>query len=294
MNNEYFGNFLISKKIINENTLVSVLIEQLKNSQSIFEILFEKNLITPQDSLKILEEQQANQSTYKSAALKLNLWKSEFDTIVEDHLTSSRPPLGKILIEKGILDLKKLTTLLDEFFSEKSQKVNPAPQKEVVTLPPTSFSTTASTAKNIVNFAQLQVEDLVDFRDIFDERKVKNFNMALVLIRDKFAQDQESRQKLLKSALQIVQTINGHMFLKELMVISNLLDAISNLLSKQIEKAPDQNQDQLIASLLMNAVDLSYLIRESVMENLSEEKFYLNPETKNKYDDIMSQLTKAL
>lgn len=293
MSSEYFGNFLISKKIINENALISALIEQLKNSQSTFEILFEKKLIAAQDSLKILEEQQASQSTYKSAALKLNLWKKEFDSIVEDHLNSSRPPLGKILIDQGILDLKKLTSLLDEFFSEKAQKVNSAPQKEII-LSPSPLISTGQTAKNVTTFAKLQVEDLVDFRDIFDERKIKSFNMALVLIRDKFAQDQESRQKLLKNALQIIQTINGHVFLKELMVISNLLDLICNLISKQIEKAPDQNQDQAIATLLMNAVDLSYMIRESVMETLSEEKFYLNPETKSKYDDIMSKLTGAL
>lgn len=265
MSNKYFGQFLVEKKIITEDILVEALIKQLRTSKMFFEVLYEKKNLNASAVLKVFEEQQKNDIDFRSAAKNLELWKEDYDSMIEHELKISRTPLGQILVEQGLIDLKQLTLFLDEFLATKK-----APSQ---------------------NFTTVNLENLLELRDAFDEQKFVNFENTIMSLKGLAEADQEARQNLLKNSLSIVQTINGLVFLLDLKLLPQLLDKIIEAISKYIGKSPESGMDELFSQSILSAIELSWTIKESVVSTQSEASFYSNETDKKRFEEIFIKLS---
>ena len=269
MSQSFFGQFLVEKKIITEDVLLESLIEQIENSQSVLKISFEKKLIPQKNILEILSVQQKEGCDFKSAAKQLNFWNDSFDKTIMDILKVTRKSLGEILINNGKIDLKKLTESLDEFLSQKNDLSEELKE----------------------DFVTIDLENLMEFRDQFDERKLKAIKSALVFVKDNVANDLDSRLKMFSNAFKIIQAISGYLFILKLNLLHNLIDKIARVLSDYIEKSSSYlGKEVFIADLLIRAINLSWDLRESIMDNQTESKFYLDEKSKKYYIETMKSL----
>lgn len=125
---KYFGEFLVSKKIISEEILADILVEQHKNVPSVLEIVHKKRLVNASELLKALAWQTENQGEFKTALQNIQKWTPELETSIRTELETQRVPLGHLLIKKGVTDLVTITKALDEFLSRK-EEVAPAATK---------------------------------------------------------------------------------------------------------------------------------------------------------------------
>ena len=114
---KYFGEYLISKGLINEEQLVSCLIEQSKALPSMAEVVFKKKLLYSNQLLDILKFQYENKIDFRAACIALAFWSNELEAAIESELRQIRTPLGKLLIDSGLIEMSAVTKALDEFLA---------------------------------------------------------------------------------------------------------------------------------------------------------------------------------
>lgn len=121
-----FGQFLIEENQIDEGQLLLALIVQLRSSPSTGEVIFESDLLSKSDQLRILEHQQIHGSDYRGSARELDLWSVELFQRVSSAIQSSRTPLGEILVSLGYITgdnlSKYLNTYVQGSFNQIEQK----------------------------------------------------------------------------------------------------------------------------------------------------------------------------
>ena len=110
-----FLEYVIEKKLVPSDQLVEALIDQIRSIPSTAELIFDQKILTAKSILEILLHQQRENSDFRGSAQALALWSIETETRVKIELQKIRRPLGEILVEKGFLDLKALTSALDSY-----------------------------------------------------------------------------------------------------------------------------------------------------------------------------------
>ncbi|GAB6160988.1 hypothetical protein JCM12298_01470 [Desulfothermus naphthae] len=124
MNDRFFGEYLISKGIIDENTLKDLLNEQIQRNKKIGEICVEKKLLSAKDVEKIIQIQQIEDKPFCEIAKKLNLLsQKQIDEILflQD---VKHVHLGELLVEKKIISFEKLSPLLEEYLEIEHKRNN--------------------------------------------------------------------------------------------------------------------------------------------------------------------------
>ena len=113
-----FGEYLVEKKIINEDALVHALVDQIRETPSMAEAALDTGLIQPQDLLRIFKAQHARSQGFVEAAKELGIWTDELGHRIGDKLAQKRPPLGQVLVKRGATTMEQITHALDEFLGE--------------------------------------------------------------------------------------------------------------------------------------------------------------------------------
>jgi hypothetical protein len=116
---KFFGDYLVEKKLISEETLADALVRQVRALPSTAEVVHEKKLISPEKLLQIFRLQTKTHAGFIEAASELKAWSDQIQTEVEDHLATIRPPLGQVLVESGKMTAQQIMNALDEFISER-------------------------------------------------------------------------------------------------------------------------------------------------------------------------------
>lgn len=126
---QYFGDYLVSKGIIKQESLIDALVEQIRHLPSIPEIIFDKKLLPCSDFIKAFAIQNEKQFDFRRACQELSVWNDEIEALVIKEIQRVRLPLGQILIKKGYADLATITKALDEFLSKIEVPVALPPQQ---------------------------------------------------------------------------------------------------------------------------------------------------------------------
>lgn len=269
MSYQYFGEYLVSKGTITLDDLIDSLIYQVSSIPSDCEILRNEKIISSEDFLKIFKYQYSENVSFVEACKELNLWQADFEMTIQEKISHLKTPLGEILISKKILDLEALTQLLDEFWSQKSK---------------------VSTDLNINNaekepftYKMLDADQLMDFRDHFDDKKYESCKKIFEMITN--ITDHAERKVLMEKSFKLIQSIVGIASILSLNVVGSLFSKLSTHLQTTIENQTSANG----LDLYLEVLDYGWLLRNSVMENLSEEEFMKQPENLGRYKELLGK-----
>jgi hypothetical protein len=114
---KYFGEYLVSKGIVNDDCLVETLITQVRDLPSVAEILFEKKALPAKIFLRAFEVQHEKKVDFRQACRELSVWTEDLDGLVAKAVQERKTPLGQLLVKAGHTDITTLTKALDEFLS---------------------------------------------------------------------------------------------------------------------------------------------------------------------------------
>jgi len=307
MTSKYFGEFLVEKGVISQDNLVDALIEQIAATPPLCQLVHQKRILSPEKIFEAFRYQQDKQVEFMSACLALGFWTKEVQDKVSLILDDIRKPLGHILVNKGLLDLKKLTTMLDEFLSQLS--VTPAPLKEEVPIPtpvlspapiaavePILEQATTNSASVLDLVENYQPGILMELDETFDERKRKMMRVAFSLIKDNAGVDKAICKKLMMDVIKIVRSLNGLLGLLGVDKLSEILMATEEYLNNINGVVDDKAQADLISDteLLIKAIDISWALRTSTITNASERAFFNDKKNMTDYDLVLGQLRKKV
>ncbi len=114
-----FGEYLVGKGLVDEETLVIALDQQRQQNSPLGQIALKSGLINKKDLFKILTEQRKPESKEKSfglIALELEILTMEqVDGLVASQ-SESNFLLGEILVEDGVLSKNQLNQCLQDFY----------------------------------------------------------------------------------------------------------------------------------------------------------------------------------
>ncbi len=127
MNNRFFGEYLVSKNIIDMNTVEDILHEQRKINKKIGELCINKGYLTEQDVKRILNIQKITDAPFCEIAIQNNLLTQEQVDEILFIQEINNFHIGELLVKKNILTLEQLSNLLDEYSSieeQRNKKIN--------------------------------------------------------------------------------------------------------------------------------------------------------------------------
>ncbi len=114
-----FGEYLVKKGLVDEETLVIALDQQRQQNSPLGQIALKTGLINKKELFQILTEQRKPDSKEKSfglIALELEILTTEqVDGLVASQ-SESNFLLGEILVEDGVLSKNQLSQCLHEFY----------------------------------------------------------------------------------------------------------------------------------------------------------------------------------
>lgn len=272
MTSKYFGEFLIEKGVITEEHLVEALVEQISTTPPVCQVVVDKKIIPAKKVFEAFRYQQENNVEFIQACKAIGAWTQEVQDRVFTVLDDMRRPLGHILVKKGLIDLKKLTSMLDEFMSQITTTVaRPAVQAPVAA--PVSSDMTVSLEDLSEN---IQPGILSELDEVFDEKKKKMVRVALSLVKDNAGIDGAICKKLLGDVTKIVSSLNNQMAMLALDKLSQILSSMESYL-KTIQPVSADRSAAAIAedvAVLLKALDCCWSLRGSIISNASEKSFF--------------------
>ena len=288
MKSKYFGEFLVEKGVITEDNLVDALIEQLANTPPLCQVIHQKKILSSAKIFEAFRFQQDNQVEFMQACKAIGAWTQEVQEKAFNSLDDIRKPLGHILVSKGLIDLKKLTNMLDEFLSQLSMAPAAAPIPTPVSIPVVVAAPVIESEELMESY---QPGILMELDETFDEKKRKMVRVALSLVKDNAGSDNAICKKLMGDVYKIVHGLNGLLGLLALDKLSELLTDMEQYLSVIQPKLLDRSKEQLISDteVLTKGIDLAWGLRMSIMTNATERTFFEDDQNSQQY----SQLTQV-
>lgn len=262
---KYFGEYLVSKGIVNEDCLVETLITQVRGLPSVAEILFEKKALPAKTFLRAFEVQHEKKVDFRQACRELSVWTEDLDALVAKAVQERKTPLGQLLVKEGHTDITTLTKALDEFLSrlptpspkvpqgspslnapQGSPSVEATPQLDSLT-PDASLSTAPvveaviSSAPSTPALTQASVvQEVPSFLldELFanlNETKLAEVHLLFNSIKEMVA-DPQMQEPLLKLALGEVHLVRGLLTATRLLKFDSIFSLLEMYYLKLIEK----------------------------------------------------------
>jgi hypothetical protein len=291
MKSKYFGEFLVEKGVITEENLVDALIEQLANTPPLCQVIHQKKILSSAKIFEAFRFQQDNQVEFMQACKAIGAWTQEVQDKAFNSLDDIRKPLGHILVSKGLIDLKKLTNMLDEFLSQLSMAPAAAP---VPTPSPIPVPVVAPAMESEELMESYQPGILMELDETFDEKKRKMVRVALSLVKDNAGSDNAICKKLMGDVFKIVHGLNGLLGLLALDKLSELLTEMEQYLSAIQPKLLERSKEQLVrdTDVLTKGIDLAWGLRMSIMNNATERTFFEDEQNSQQYS-LLTQVFKG-
>lgn len=292
MTSKYFGEFLVEKGVISQENLVDALIEQIATTPPLCQVIYQKKILPTTKVFEIFRYQQDQQVEFIQACKSLGVWTKEVQDRAFETIDELRKPLGHILVSKGLIDLKKLTHMLDEFLSQLAS----APVSAPVPMQNTTSEVKASIPAPLITLDDLpeniQPGILMELEETFDEKKRKMIRVALSLVKDNAGTDMAICKKLMQDVFKIVHGLNGLLAMLALDKVSEILTAMEAYLSSVQGKIQDRPKDQMISDtqILTKAIDLVWNLRVSIMTHATERAFFQENANSQQFSNVMTSL----
>lgn len=294
MNSKYFGEFLVEKGVITQDNLVDALIEQIATTPPLCQVIFQNKILPTSKVFEAFRFQQDNQVEFIAACKSIGAWTQEVQDKTFNAIDDIRKPLGHILVSKGLIDLKKLTNMLDEFLSQLA--IAPAPKPAVAAVveePVVEIVVPVASAKSLIDLSELtesfQAGILMELEETFDEKKKKMVRVALSLVRDNAGTDPVICKKLMMDVFKIVHSLNGLLALLALDKLSDFLTSMETYLSALQPILSEKSKENIVEDTvqLTKAIDLTWSLRCSILANANERVFLSELDNQKQFLELM-------
>ena len=305
----YFGEFLIEKKLINEEQLLDALIFQLEHLPSFLRVLREEKVFSPQDLFRMIQTQLEN-NTDLITVIK-NEKKLDDKKLDELYLKQAfkKKMLGSVLVELKFVQQADIERSLHEFLRVKDT----LPKKEITN--PVAASDPAPAKAAEVEISQAALDSLrelgitADFpvatpaqvvsTNIFIEEflgtyseKMFNKQKKLMEILNQSLKDESDISNYFNSLYRDLLLLKGAAFLADLNIMASFINDCCEMLEGKLMKSSEQLKEWGVISIpnIEKCIIFLWEIRESVAQNQSDEGMKTSPELNTKYLECTSKL----
>lgn len=265
---QLFGEFLIEKKILDQQTLVQLLIEQCKGLPSSVEIIYNLKLMTASQIISVMRHQILNRIEFIEASKNLGLWKPEFDRAIQSEIGRVKISFPQLLLSKLNMNSKQLIEAVDEYVNSQDNPTHPANESRIL----------YNLCDTISSFQTLDYLDQLEFSRVFNEAKMDRFrSLAANASSDNLAQI----KLLIPSLKGLACLVKAELLEKLLKRLENGLNQAETLLSID----PLQNLENLrgcISSLVQSIEQ----VRSSLIQTCSEERYVQSLKHRSSQMDI--------
>jgi hypothetical protein len=292
MTSKYFGEFLVEKGVITKENLVDALIEQIATTPPLCQVIYQKKILPTATVFDAFRFQQDHQVEFMQACKSMGLWTKEVQDKAYESIDELRKPLGHILVSKGLIDLKKLTHMLDEFLSQLASTSVPQSKPEVKA-PEVIITPKLSAGDLLADLPEsIQPGILMELDETFDEKKRKMIRVALSLVKDNAGTDVGICKKLIQDCFKIIHGLNEMLSMLALDKLSEFLTAMESYLNNIQGRMQDRSKESVIADteLLTKSIDLAWSLRLSIMANATEREFFKEEVTAQQFSNLMASL----
>jgi hypothetical protein len=293
MMSKYFGEFLVEKGVISQENLVDALVDQIASTPPLCQVIVQKRILTTAKVFEAFRFQQDHQVEFMQACKSIGAWTQEVQDKTFSAIDDIRRPLGHILVSKGLIDLKKLTNMLDEFLSQLA--ITPTPQAAPIAptpAPAVEMVKAPEPLKSMIDLSELtdsyQPGILMELEETFDEKKKKMVRVALSLVRDNAGTDTAICKKLMMDVFKIVHSLNGLLGLLALDKLSEILTLMEGHLSQLQPNLGDRSKELIIEDTLnlTKAIELAWGLRCSILANATERVFLSELENQTQFLEL--------
>jgi hypothetical protein len=280
---KYFGEFLIEKSKISHQTLVEALLDQMATTLSFSQAAYKEGFLSAEEMLQAFRYQQRHEADFIAAIQALGLGGDDLKETLTKKIEETKAPLGEILIKKGALDLKTLIQMLDEFLSQEDREQGELEQE-------------VETPKEESVLAGMVSDNLTELEKAFNEKTRQSLKVAMRLARDERERDFESSQKILRDFLKMLLTLRGLTAFLELKLMTDLFGISEKFLEHFFrEDAPSRQESfETMLSVMENALEQIWLLKDWVTKNGSEEGYLKNEDQNKNYEDLMMVLLDSI
>lgn len=300
MTGRFFGEYLVQRGIIKPETLVSALIEQMKNLPIVSQIVFENKWISSESLIQVFHQQQVKGEDFISSCKSLGLWNEKLSFAVEECLIKERIPVGQILVQRSDIDIKTLTKLLDDFLAQAEVHSSPVEPTSAVKADAVAMAheridigpiEVISGETPETNEEVYQPGIIAELEDMFDERKRRALKVALGFIKDKSQPDAPMMTKLMQDSLKIIRAILELVKLFGITSMQNIFQEMERVLESRMNvSAFTPKQMQNLAIVVSSAMEEAWVLRQSLAAHCTDRMYFQDSNAKVRFEKIIQEL----
>ncbi len=318
----YFGEYLISKKKITNGQLIDALAKQVEEMPSLLRMLKSANVLKDDVIVDLIGEQARKETDLLAIIREKKVLTSDQINNLFKAQAENRRPLGMILVADGVLSEAEVNVLVDEYLTidtnakakpmasapSGSSKISAAALESLKELGMAgefdgeNISTDIGTVCEKVtpadgcsfDFSKKLPEVFVgQFLNAFNENE-KNKLKKIVDMMISIAQNGDDVANVVNSLYREVHIVMGASKLAEISVTKELVTALDVLVAKLFAV----KQADLCCWVgdyihhVIEAVEVLWLIRTSLVTDGSEKNFWANESFKARYISVKNELDK--
>lgn len=320
----YFGDFLVSKKVINEDQLLTALVHQVESLPSFLRVLQEEKIFSTIEIFKMIQTQFEEQSDLVNVLKNhYNFEEGQIQKLYQKQL-KNRKLLGSILVELKLTEQSVIETMLFEFLRDKeniSKKAfHQVEQTAPVTLDPQKNQAAAEVEiseaaleslrelglsdEDFKPKVQVQVEVVVEneniegnvfveeYLNIYSEKQ-NNKLIKLIDILHSSLNDDSDITNYLNSLYLDLLTLKGASLLGELVHSCDLLEAWRVLIEDQMKQSSELIKKWSVNALplLSESANLLWELRAGIARSKNENFVNESNQIHGKLKKLMEELT---
>lgn len=254
-----FGEYLVEKGVIGPEALAEALVEQVRRTPSVCQVVHDQRLLSIADFLAVMARQSRDRGGFVEACRALGHWNEAMQARIEEAVAAVRIPLGQLLVERGAARFEDLSRALDEFLAD------------------------VETPKRSVATATVEEGVLADLKEILADGRREE---VLALI-DAWEAD-TSQSGPLADALHSVGGVAGFVRAEAMRVLADRCE------SRVRAAEGSHDADRAVqCALLREAVDLLWQLRKALLENRDEARWLAVASNRAFYEALLKALGTA-
>lgn len=308
----YFGEFLLNKKIINEEQLLDALVYQVEHLPSFLRVLREEKTFSSKDIVRMIQVQLESNSDL------ITILKEEFkiDELGIHKLyqkqVSNRKMLGSVLVELKIVEQSVIEKMLHEFLRDKENfkkaKIEeiakplqaPAQKIEISEAALESLRELGLSDEDFVvstsSVEKVQSDEITnpfveEFLNVFSE-KMHNKFLKLIGFLEQSSNDESNTINYFNTLYTDLYILKEAASLTNLSFSSHLFSTWGELVEQKMMLENEQLKNWIREVLPLLEKSLTYLweIRALIVKDKSEDHIQSMPELKESYIEISDAL----
>ncbi|WP_028022330.1 Hpt domain-containing protein [Enterovibrio calviensis] len=283
------GSFLLDFELISAKDLADVMVEQIRQTPNSLDIIYERQLITPEQFLSIVSLQNDEHLDLCSACIRLDIWRNEFFDVINEEVAKRRSTLGRLLVEKGLVEPHVLLPILKQYHAYRAENNNDFAlfsENTLLDLNESEAEESAPLVQFDPDFSHVQASDPSDYIDLFSEEKEIELELVILAIESLGSDKNEADpEELLNQFFTDYHSMKGTARSVGAPLTENLIHESEDLLTffKRFLHKVNSADFAALAAVNLKVLDALSNLRNGMISSGSEEDYWQATESREKY-----------